>query len=156
MIQMDGVTVTENDPDKIVMVLAATNFPWDLDEALRRRLEKRIYIPLPTLSGRETLLKIHLREVTLHDDVNLTEIAEKLDGYSGADVMNVCRDAAMMSMRRRILGLKPQEIKKLSKEEIDLPITCDDFEEAVTKNNKSVSGDDLNRYAKWICEYGSS
>ena len=45
------------------MVLAATNFPWDIDEALRRRLEKRIYIPLPTLEGREALLKINLRYV---------------------------------------------------------------------------------------------
>ena len=43
------------------MVLAATNFPWDIDEALRRRLEKRIYIPLPTTEGREALLKINLR-----------------------------------------------------------------------------------------------
>ena len=46
------------------MVLAATNFPWDIDEALRRRLEKRIYIPLPTLEGREALLKINLRYVS--------------------------------------------------------------------------------------------
>ena len=44
----------------MVMVLAATNFPWDIDEALRRRLEKRIYIPLPTLEGREALLKVRL------------------------------------------------------------------------------------------------
>ena len=48
----------------MVMVLAATNFPWDIDEALRRRLEKRIYIPLPTLEGREALLKVLL----LHQD----------------------------------------------------------------------------------------
>ena len=48
----------------MVMVLAATNFPWDIDEALRRRLEKRIYIPLPTLEGRESLLKVKLRRVS--------------------------------------------------------------------------------------------
>ena len=46
----------------MVMVLAATNFPWDIDEALRRRLEKRIYIPLPTLEGREALLKVYRRQ----------------------------------------------------------------------------------------------
>ena len=51
LIQMDGISSSE-DPTKVVMVLAATNFPWDIDEALRRRLEKRIYIPLPTQEGR--------------------------------------------------------------------------------------------------------
>ena len=50
----------QEDPGKMVMVLAATNFPWDIDEALRRRLEKRIYIPLPTLEGREALLKVFI------------------------------------------------------------------------------------------------
>ncbi len=73
------------------MVLAATNFPWDIDEALRRRLEKRIYIPLPSDAGREALLKISLREVKLGDDLNLKKIAKRLKGYSGADITNVCR-----------------------------------------------------------------
>lgn len=91
LVQMDGVTPNSEEPGKVVMVLAATNFPWDIDEALRRRLEKRIYIPLPTLEGRESLLKINLREVKLAADVNLTKIAMKLDGYSGADITNVCR-----------------------------------------------------------------
>lgn len=73
------------------MVLAATNFPWDIDEALRRRLEKRIYIPLPTQEGCLALLNTNLKEVQVDPEVDLTAIAAKLDGYSGADITNVCR-----------------------------------------------------------------
>ena len=91
LVQMDGISSQSDDPSKVVMVLAATNFPWDIDEALRRRLEKRMYIPLPTREGRLALLRINLREVTLSDDVDLDEISERLDGYSGADITNVCR-----------------------------------------------------------------
>ncbi|KAF5895481.1 katanin p60 ATPase-containing subunit A-like 1, partial [Clarias magur] len=92
LVQMDGVgSVSENDdPSKMVMVLAATNFPWDIDEALRRRLEKRIYIPLPTVKGRADLLKISLREVEVSPDVDLDIIAEKMEDYSGADITNIC------------------------------------------------------------------
>ena len=53
-----GMSSLSDEPGKIVMVLAATNFPWDIDEALRRRLEKRIYIPLPNEDGREALVII--------------------------------------------------------------------------------------------------
>lgn len=62
---MDGATSSANEQNKFVIVLAATNRPWDLDEALRRRLEKRIYIPLPTEKGRKELLTIHLKNVQM-------------------------------------------------------------------------------------------
>ncbi|XP_066258851.1 katanin p60 ATPase-containing subunit A-like 1 [Euwallacea similis] len=156
LVQMDGITANNEEPGKIVMVLAATNFPWDIDEALRRRLEKRIYIPLPTLEGREALLKINLREVKLDPNLNLRSVARKLDGYSGADVTNVCRDASMMSMRKKISGLRPDQIKQLPKEELDLPVTMQDFEDSIVKNNKSVSKEDLDKYVKWMKEFGSS
>ena len=60
----------------MVMVLAATNFPWDIDEALRRRLEKRIYIPLPSEEGREALLKINLKEVKVDEEIDMGLIAK--------------------------------------------------------------------------------
>lgn len=105
LVQMDGITneaVNSNgnstpDPSKVVMVLAATNFPWCLDDALRRRLEKRIYIPLPSARGREELLRLNLREVEISDDCNLTEIANSLEGYSGADITNVSRNKKLLS-----------------------------------------------------------
>ncbi|XP_018015434.1 katanin p60 ATPase-containing subunit A-like 1 [Hyalella azteca] len=155
LVQMDGIQANEEEP-KVVMVLAATNFPWDIDEALRRRLEKRIYIPLPTAEGREALLKINLRDVTTDEDVDLTAVAAMLDGYSGADITNVCRDASMMSMRRKIAGLRPEQIKVLPKEELDLPVTANDFREAIKKCNKSVSKQDLEKYLAWMKEFGST
>ncbi|CAN7989049.1 unnamed protein product [Ixodes hexagonus] len=155
LIQMDGITNID-DPTKVVMVLAATNFPWDIDEALRRRLEKRIYIPLPNSAGREALLKINLKEVDVSPELDVIAIAGKLDGYSGADITNVCRDASMMAMRRRINGLTPEEIRNLSKEELELPVSADDFEEAIRKINKSVSREDLEKYEKWMAEFGST
>ena len=112
MVQMDGVDVddeeeedTNEDEDaepkkKTVIVLAATNTPWALDDALRRRLEKRIYIPLPDGEGRAQLFRINMKGLELHSDVDLDILATKCDGYSGADVASVCRDAAMMSVRR--------------------------------------------------------
>jgi len=82
------------------MVLAATNRPWDLDEAIRRRLEKRVYIPLPTEAGREALFKINLKSLALSPDLNLKKLAAKTEGYSGADISCVCREAALMPLRR--------------------------------------------------------
>uniref|UniRef100_A0AAQ4RMR0 Katanin catalytic subunit A1 n=1 Tax=Gasterosteus aculeatus aculeatus TaxID=481459 RepID=A0AAQ4RMR0_GASAC len=157
LVQMDGVggALDNDDPSKMVMVLAATNFPWDIDEALRRRLEKRIYIPLPTAEGRVELLKINLREVDVAADVDLDLIAEKIEGYSGADITNVCRDASMMAMRRRIQGLSPEEIRALSKDELQMPVTMEDFTLTLRKISKSVSAADLEKYEAWMTEFGS-
>ncbi|BES93995.1 Katanin p60 ATPase-containing subunit [Nesidiocoris tenuis] len=157
LVQMDGISSSSEDgPGKVVMVLAATNFPWDIDEALRRRLEKRIYIPLPNSEGREALLRINLREVQVEPNLDMSDIAARLKGYSGADITNVCRDAAMMVMRRKIQGLRPEQIKQLAKEDLDLPVSKKDFIEAIAKCNKSVSKEDLDKYEKWMAEFGSS
>lgn len=95
------------------MVLATTNRPWDLDEALRRRLEKRIYIPLPDEKARLSMLKINVRKVRMSSSMDLGKIAKQTENYSGADMHNLCRDACMNPMRRMILNRSPQEIKQL-------------------------------------------
>ena len=86
----------------------------------------------------------------------MEEIAGRLSGYSGADITNVCRDASMMSMRRKIAGLRPDQIKQLAKEDLDLPVSKQDFLDAIAKCNKSVSKEDLDKYDKWMAEFGSS
>ena len=146
----------EPQQNKIVMVLGATNLPWELDEALRRRLEKRIYIPLPDVEGRAALFRLNLRQLKLADDVDIVALSQLCEGYSGADVTNVCRDASMMSMRRMIAGKSADEIKRMKREEMEQPITHADFMEALQRVQSSVGKNDLDRYDKWMQEFGSS
>jgi katanin p60 ATPase-containing subunit A1 len=184
MVQMDGVSVEEETKDKegagaggegeegtedenakkkLVIVLAATNTPWDLDEALRRRLEKRIYIPLPEFDGRKELFRINLKDgVKLGEDVDFDKLAEKSAGYSGADVTNVCRDAAMMGLRKimeqgRKQGFSKDQILAMVKEQKEPPpVTMVDLLTALAKVSRSVSDQDLHKYQEWMQEFGSS
>ena len=117
------------------MVLAATNRPWDLDEAIRRRLEKRVYIPLPNARGRKRLFEINLTGMPLEEDVDFDVLVGKTDGYSGCDVANVCREAAMMPMRRKLEsgGFDIDAIRAGcdDEEDIEIPLSMDDFLEAI-------------------------
>jgi len=169
LIQMDGMNscnsanANENaseDQKKTITVIGATNRPWDLDEALRRRLEKRIYIPLPNDYGRSELFKINLKGIKLSEDVNFEHLVKMSEGYSGADIASVCREASMMPIRKKLLqggGILNQlnDIEKL-KSEMDVPITQNDFLNALKNVHKSVSNNDLDNYVKWMAEFGSS
>merc|ERR1711948_215047 len=153
---MDGVGTAEAEGEasegarpKQVMVLAATNRPRDLDEALRRRLEKRIYIPLPEVAGRTQLF-----EVKLGADVDIKELVRRTEGYSGADVTNVCREAAMMGLRKRMAKARQEGIPlakmQALKDEVDVPVTQTDFLEAVKNVSRSVGSEDLQHFADWM------
>jgi katanin p60 ATPase-containing subunit A1 len=173
LVQMDGVNSTtapnpedeEKEGDepprlKTVMCLAATNRPWDLDEALRRRLEKRIYIPLPEEKGRKQMFDINLKDVKCSDDVKFDKLVELTKGYSGADIASVCREAAMMGLRvflrkARAEGLTQQQIQ-VKKDELDVPISMSDFHEAITNTSKSVGNEDLKEFEVWMKEFGST
>ncbi|KAM6194962.1 vacuolar protein sorting-associated protein 4A isoform 1-T1 [Sarcoramphus papa] len=97
LVQMQGVG---NSSDGI-LVLGATNIPWVLDSAIRRRFEKRIYIPLPEEAARAQMFKLHLGN-TPHclTEANIQELARKTDGYSGADISIIVRDALMQPVRK--------------------------------------------------------
>jgi len=66
------------------------------------------------------------------------------------------RDAAMMSMRRRISGLKPDEVRNIPREELVTPTSMADFEQAMQNVSKTVSATDLEKYEKWMAEFGSA
>eukprot|EP00911_Craspedida_sp_UC1_P002934 UC1_evm1s2142 len=97
LVQMQGVG---NNNDGI-LVLGATNIPWQLDSAIRRRFEKRIYIPLPELSARVVMFRLHLGATrnTLSEQ-DLMDMGAQTEGYSGADIGIVVRDAIMEPVRK--------------------------------------------------------
>lgn len=96
LVQMNGVG---NDVDGI-LVLAATNIPWQLDAAIRRRFEKRIYIPLPESNARTSMFRIHLGK-TPHQlsPQDFKQLGEMTEGYSGSDISIIVRDAMMQPVR---------------------------------------------------------
>ncbi|XP_043479792.1 fidgetin-like protein 1 [Leptopilina heterotoma] len=148
LVQLDGAAT--GDKDKI-LVLGATNRPYELDEAARRRLVKRLYIPLPELEARvqivDNLLKNERHELTNED---IEEIGRLADGYSGADVTNLCKEASMGPIRSvpidQMENIRPDDIRK---------ITIDDFKKALTFVRPSVSQADLAVYLDWDKTYGS-
>jgi katanin p60 ATPase-containing subunit A1 len=110
---------------------------------------------LPDEKTREELLRISLQGVSLADDINLKVLATRMNGYSGADITSVCRDAAMMPMRRRIQGLSADEIKQLARAELSSPVSLEDFDSALQKTQSSVSIEDIKRHEAWLDEFGS-
>mmetsp|Transcript_21322 Transcript_21322/g.31231 ORF Transcript_21322/g.31231 Transcript_21322/m.31231 type:complete len:455 (-) Transcript_21322:405-1769(-) len=96
LVQMDGVGKATKD----VLVLGATNVPWELDAAIRRRFEKRIYIPLPDAAARSFMLKLHVGDTpnSLTDD-DYDKLGHMTDGTSGSDISVLVRDALMQPLR---------------------------------------------------------
>ncbi|NIG60698.1 vacuolar protein sorting-associated protein 4B [Pontoporia blainvillei] len=97
LVQMQGVGV-DNDG---ILVLGATNIPWVLDSAIRRRFEKRIYIPLPEGHARAAMFKLHLGTTQNSlTEADVRELGKKTEGYSGADISVIVRDALMQPVRK--------------------------------------------------------
>ena len=146
--------------NKIVMVLGATNRPWDLDDALIRRFEKRVYIPLPNDKGREELFKINLLGVKCEENIDLKTLISKTEGYSGADIANVCREASLMNMRRRLFNVQEDIMELVGKtgfrNDIEAPISEKDLLDAIKNISKSVSNEDLKRFEEWTNEFKST
>ncbi len=103
---------------KEVVVIAATNRMDLIDKALLRpgRIDRLIYIPAPGEKEREEIFKIHLREKPLANDIDISELAKQTEGYSGADIEAICREAAMLGLREFIKpGMVKEELKEAMK-----------------------------------------
>ncbi len=130
--EMDGIAELQG-----VIVIAATNRPDMLDPALLRpgRFEKIIYVPPPDAKGRLEILLIHTRGVPLAEDVDLEELAKLTEGYTGADLAALVREASMMALR----------------ENINNPIVkWTHIEHALRKVRPSITRQMLEFYARWM------
>ncbi|KAJ6798091.1 spastin-like isoform X4 [Iris pallida] len=104
-------------PDERILVLAATNRPFDLDEAIIRRFERRIMVGLPTLESRELILRTILSKEKVEECLDYKELATITEGYSGSDLKNVCMTAAYRPVRELIQKEKLKELEKKQKAE---------------------------------------
>ncbi len=109
LVEMDGFETNVG-----VIVVAATNRPDILDAALLRpgRFDRQVYVTLPDIRGREQILAVHMRKVPLGQDVNPTTIARGTPGMSGADLANLCNEAALMAARRNARVVEMQDFEK--------------------------------------------
>lgn len=109
LVEMDGFGVNEG-----VIILAATNRPDILDPALLRpgRFDRRVYVGLPDIRGREEILKVHARGKPLAEDVELAELAKITPGFTGADLENLLNEAALLAARQGKKQIEMPDVKE--------------------------------------------
>ena len=109
LVEMDGFETNVG-----VIVVAATNRPDILDAALLRpgRFDRQVYVTLPDIRGREQILNVHMRKIPLNQDVSANVIARGTPGMSGADLANLCNEAALMAARRSARTVEMQDFEK--------------------------------------------
>jgi SpoVK/Ycf46/Vps4 family AAA+-type ATPase len=134
-----------------VLVLAATNLPWAIDEAARRRFVRRQYIPLPEPETRLAQIKNLLaHQKTTLDEKDQNKLAELTDGFSGSDITALAKDAAMGPLRAlgdKLLSTARDEIR---------PINLQDFVNSMAYIRPSVSKENLKDFDEWADKFGSS
>lgn len=173
LVQMNGVG---NDPTG-VLVLGATNIPWQLDAAVRRRFERRIYIALPDLEARKRMFELNIGTVPCEcSQQDLRVLAEMTDGYSGHDIAVVVRDALMQPIRKiqqathfkrvgtenKLTPCSPGDDGAVEMSWLDIgtdelqepELVVKDFIRAVKNNRPTVNAADIENHVKFTNDFG--
>ncbi|NXP73797.1 FIGL1 protein, partial [Ramphastos sulfuratus] len=147
LVQLDGATTSSEDR---ILVVGATNRPQEIDEAARRRLAKRLYIPLPEASARKQIVtRLMSREHCCLNEEEIELIVEKSSGFSGADMTQLCREASLGPIR----SIQSVDIATIMPDQVR-PIAFQDFESAFRTVRPSVSSKDLQLYETWNQTFG--
>ncbi|CAA7267731.1 unnamed protein product [Cyclocybe aegerita] len=177
LVQMNGV----GHDDTGVLVLGATNIPWQLDNAIKRRFEKRIYIPLPGPEARRRMFEIHIDDTPCQlSPKDFRMLADRTDGFSGSDISIVVRDALMQPVRKVISATHfkpvvdpesgvnkwtpcspgdPEAVEKTwtdidSEELFEPPLKLADFMKSLDATRPTVTEADIKRHEDWTKESG--
>jgi vacuolar protein-sorting-associated protein 4 len=179
LVQMNGV----GHDDTGVLVLGATNIPWQLDPAIKRRFEKRVYIPLPGLEARKRMFEIHIGSTPCQLEArDYRTLAEGTEGYTGSDISIVVRDALMQPVRKVISATHfkpvppppesdkvkwtpcspgdPEAVEKSwanieSDELVEPPLKIQDFLKSLGSTRPTVTEADIKRHEEWTKESGN-
>jgi transitional endoplasmic reticulum ATPase len=144
--EMDGLEDLHN-----VTVIAATNRPDIIDPALLRagRFDRLVFIPVPDLEARKKIFEIHTRDKPLAKDVNLDVLAENSEGFTGAEIANVCNEATMLSIRDLVL-----ENGDLSEENISKRRISDEYFQRAMSKIRGTEKKDLEKYIDISTKFG--
>lgn len=178
LVQMDGL----GNDSQGVLILGATNVPWELDAAIRRRFERRIYVPLPDWRGRRKMFELGLNK-TPHSLIpsDFQRLAEVTEGFSGADISIVVRDALFQPLRKCRAATHFKRIQTKdgkpgwtpcapgdrdpSKEEralMSIPgpelvapdVSMSDFEAVMAHARPAVSSEEIKKHEEWTAKFG--
>jgi transitional endoplasmic reticulum ATPase len=140
--ELDGLEELED-----VVVIATSNRPDLIDSALLRpgRLDRHVHVPVPDEEARRAIFEVHTRHKPLADDVDLESLAEQTEGYVGADIEAVCREAAMAASREFVQSVSPEDIGESVG---NVRITAEHFEDALDEVTPSVTEETRERYAE--------
>lgn len=162
MVNWDGLRTKDKER---VLVLAATNRPFDLDEAVIRRLPRRLMVNLPNASNREKILKVILAKEELASNVDFEAASRMTDGYSGSDLKNLCVTAAHRPIRELLDSEEKERTRALVEGTPLPPLHCgkdirpldmDDLKFAHDQVCASVSSEstNMNELVQWNELYG--
>jgi transitional endoplasmic reticulum ATPase len=138
--ELDGIEDLED-----VVVIATSNRPDLIDSALLRpgRLDRHVHVPVPDEEARRAILEVHTRDKPLADDVDLDKLARKTEGYVGADIEALAREASMAASREFINSVSPEEMAESLG---NVRVAMDHFEHALDEINPSVTDETRERY----------
>jgi transitional endoplasmic reticulum ATPase len=136
---LQGVEGFDKKAGRPILLMGATNVPWQLDPAMMRpgRFDEKVYIPLPDLPARRKMLDIYLSKRPLAANLDLDTLAQKLEGFSGADIKYLCDRSATIPFLRSVASGEDGEI------------TSEILAEVINETQPSVTGEMLKRFEEW-------